>query len=248
MLKQIPERITYAQQKIINLIEERKLKQWCDSNGLSHSAIYRIGIGEQIPTYKTLCSMVHLISPVEWLFYTDEQLPYEPKIVPQWNPKEKCKFIKEHQYDYKEIAKKYGLNEISAYNICVAGRAAPSLALIRECCKDTNPIDFFIDGEEPEIINKFSPDRGDIVNIQGNIVVVLSNKNHAEHTQYLTCCPIKKDFKEGSKLSDTKTTGYIDINNIQTFKLSARCQPSFIETISEHTLSEILQEVRKIFE
>ena len=180
MLKQIPERITYAQKKIIHLIEERKLRQWCMENGLQHASVYRLGIGELIPSYKRICSMVHLIAPIEWLFYTDEKLPYEPQIVPQWNSNERSKFVKEHKYDYKEVAKKYGITELSAYNICVAGRAKPSLAFIRECCKDTNPIDFFMDGEEPVTSKSFTPDRGDIVNIQGNILCVLSKKESTE--------------------------------------------------------------------
>lgn len=248
MLKQIPERITYAQQKIISLIEARKLRQWCLNNGLPHSAVYRIGLGEQIPSYKIVCTMVHLIAPVEWLFYTDEELPYEPQIVPQWNPRNGCKFIKEHRHNHKEVSKRYGISELSAYNICVVSRAMPSLAFIRECCRDTNPIDFFIDGDEPATMNKFSPDRGDIVNIQGNVVVVISSKQHTETSQYLTCCPVVKELDEGIKLSTTKTTGYIDTNNIQTFKLSARCQASFIETVHESIISTILQEIKKIFE
>ena len=100
MLKQIPERITYAQEKIIHLIEERKLRQWCMDNGLQHAAVYRLALGELNPSYKNICNMVHLIAPIEWLFYTDEKLPYEPKTVPQWNSDNKCKFIKEHKLDY----------------------------------------------------------------------------------------------------------------------------------------------------
>ncbi len=185
MLKQIPERITYAQEKIIHLIKERKLRQWCMDNGLQHAAVYRLALGELNPSYKNICNMVHLIAPIEWLFYTDEKLPYEPKTVPQWNPDNKCKFIKEHKLDYQEVAKKYGISELSAYNICVAGRAKPSLAFIRECCKDTNPIDFFTDCEEIEAPKQFTPNRGDIINIQGNILFVLSKKEKVEKIKYI---------------------------------------------------------------
>ena len=246
MLKQIPERITYAQKKIIKLTEERKLRKWCLDNGLQHSAIYRIGIGEQVPTYKIVCSMVHLIPAVEWLYYTDEKLPFKPVLVPAWNPKNKCKFIKEHRYDYKEVGKKYGISELSAYNICVVSRAQPSLAFIRECCKDTNPIDFFIDGEESETPKKFSPDRGDIVNIQGNIVLVLSKKDDIESTSHLICSPVLPKCENSIALSATKTKGVVCARNLRTFVLAPRCQASFIESVPDEMVNAVLDEARKI--
>lgn len=248
MLKQVPERITYAQDKIIQLIKERKLRQWCMENGLQHAVVYRLGTGELNPSYKNICSMVHLIAPIEWLYYTDEKLPYEIQAVPQWNPNERSKFVKEHKYDYKEVAKKYGLSELSAYNILVAFRAKPSLAFIRECCKDTNPIDFFIDGEEPAIPKTFFPDRGDIVNIQGNLLFVLSKKENTEKDNYLTVCPIIQNAVESIELRNTKTKGFINPKNIQTYILGPRCQANFIETLPAETVLQVIEKSRKIFE
>lgn len=247
MLKQIPERITYAQEKIIHLIEERKLRQWCMDNGLQHAAVYRLALGELNPSYKNICNMVHLIAPIEWLFYTDEKLPYEPKTVPQWNPDNKCKFIKEHKLDYQEVAKKYGISELSAYNICVVGRAKPSLAFIRECCKDTNPIDFFTDGGEIEEPKQFTPNRGDIINIQGNILFVLSKKEEVEKDNYLTACPIIKQNTNTIELNGLKIKGFINLKNIQTYMLGPRCKASFIETADEKITQNVMNEVREIF-
>ena len=247
MLKQIPERITYAQEKIIHLIEERKLRQWCMDNGLQHAAVYRLALGELNPSYKNICNMVHLIAPIEWLFYTDEKLPYEPKTVPQWNPENKCKFIKEHKLDYQEVAKKYGISELSAYNICVAGRAKPSLAFIRECCKDTNPIDFFTDGGEIEEPKQFTPNRGDIINIQGNILFVLSKKEEVEKDNYLTACPVIKRNTNTIELIGLKIKGFINLKNIQTYMLGPRCKASFIETADEKITQNVMNEVREIF-
>ena len=247
MLKQIPERITYAQEKIIHLIEERKLRQWCLDNGLQHAAVYRLALGELNPSYKNICNMVHLIAPIEWLFYTDEKLPYEPKTVPQWNPDNKCKFIKEHKLDYQEVAKKYGISELSAYNICVAGRAKPSLAFIRECCKDTNPIDFFTDGGEIEEPKQFTPNRGDIINIQGNILFVLSKKEKVEKDNYLTACHVIKQNENAIELNGLKIKGFINLKNIQTYMLGPRCKASFIETADEKITQNVMNEVREIF-
>ena len=246
MLKRIPERITYAQKKIIALIEDRKLRQWCIDNDLEHSAIYRIGIGEQNPTYKTISLMVHLIPPIEWLFYTDEKLPYKPQLLPQWDSSKKSKFIKSHKYDYKELVKRYGINELSAYNMCVAFRAMPGVAFIRECCKDTNPIDFFIDGEEPAEPKNFSPDRGDIINISGNIVLVLSKKQGIENTNYITCVPIVAKTKDGIELSGTKTKGFAVAKNLNTYLLSSKCQANYIETVSKEIIATVLEEARNV--
>ncbi|MDD6655623.1 MAG: hypothetical protein PUE59_11425 [Treponema sp.] len=247
MLKQIPERITYAQEKLIKLIEERKLRQWCMENGLQHAAVYRLAIGELTPSYKNICSMVHLIAPIEWLFYTDEKLPYEPQIVPQWNPNNKCKFIKQHRYDYQELSKKYGITELSAYNICVAARAKPSLAFIKECCKDTNPIDFFTDGEEPSEPKSFIPGRGDIVNIHGNICFVLSKKEDIEKDGYITISPIVQQKENAVELSNTKTKGFINPKNIQTYLLGTKCQARFIENVTEEITWQVLDHIRRIF-
>lgn len=246
MLKQIPPRITYAQEKIIKIIQNRKLRQWCIDNDLKHSTLYKIGFGDILPTYKFVCSLTHLIPPIEWLFYTDEKLPYEPQNVPQWNPKDRCKFIKEN--NYKELSKKYSIPELTAYNICFS-HAMPGLAFIRECCKDTNPIDFFISGEEVEIPKNFTPDRGDIVNILGNVFLVLSKKEKSEIDKHLICCPVVKIKEETSiELSNTRTMGFVKPNNIQTHILAPHCQANFIETIQDSTLKRILQEAKKVFE
>lgn len=246
MLKKIPERITYAQKKLIKLIEERKLRQWCLQNGVEHSAIYRIALGEQSPTYKILSQMVHLISPVEWLFFTDEEIPYKPQLVPQWDFSNKSKFIKSHRYDYKELSKKYGISELSAYNMCVVSRALPSLSFIRECCKDTNPIDFFIDGEEVEVPKNFYPERGDIINIKECISVVLSKKDDIEKTNFITCVPIISKSDNSIELTSTKTKGFVVPKNLTTYSLSAKCKVNYIETLSKEELSVILEEAQNV--
>ena len=125
----------------------------------------------------------------------------------------------------------------------------PGLAFIRECCRDTNPIDFFISGEEVEIPKNFTPDRGDIVNILGNVFLVLSKKEKSEIDKHLICCPVVKIKEETSiELSNTRTMGFVKPNNIQTHILAPHCQANFIETIQDSTLKRILQEAKKVFE
>lgn len=247
MLKQLPERITFAQQRIINLIKDRKLRQWCINHDLQHSAIYRIGIGEQKPSYKIISSMCHLIPPIEWLFYTDEKLPYEPQLVPKWDYTQKSNFIFQHQLDYKEIAKKYNLTDLAAYNIFVVNRALPSLPLIRACCNETNPINFFINTDEPIIPKKFYPDRGDIINIHNNIVLVLSQKNDIEAKKLITCVPINSN-KNDFLLKNTQSKGYIQINEILTYSLASKHQIFYLESVEKSIIESVIFEARKVFD
>lgn len=249
MLKKIPERITYAQERIIRLIEERKLRKWCIENNLSHSLIYKIGTGELAPTYKVVSSMVHLISPEEWLFYTDEKLPYPPRLIPKWNPENKSKFVKEH--DYREISKKYGISEISAYNIFVVSRSLPSMSLIRECCKETDPVNFFIEGdlsEKADVIEKFCPDRGDIINIQGSINLVLSKKEKIQKDGFITCVPVLPDCKDGIELKGTKIQGLIQTKCLKTYILAPKCTANYLESVSQDIINAVLIEARKVLD
>ena len=199
MLKQKPERITYAQDRLIALIEERKLRRWCLDNGLTHSVTYRLALGEQLPTYKIIASMCHLISPIEWLFYTDETLPFEPKLLPQWTCKTPSKYVKQHRYDYKTIAQKYELERMNAYNIFVSYRATPTPGFIRKLCEDgINPIDFFTDGEfEIKSLKEFIPERGDIVSVEGKIIIVISRLDSNEkHKSFSGCLHQLRQFQK----------------------------------------------------
>lgn len=251
MLKAKPERITYAQEKLIALIEGRKLRAWCLENNLNHSIIYRIALGEAHPTYKTISSSTHLIAPIEWLFYTDEALPYVPRLLPQWDASKNSAFVLKHRNDYRELEKRYGITETAAYNMCVVYRAKPSVSFMRECCKDTDPIEFFIDGELPEApvsTEPFIPERGDIVNIQGRQVLVLSKKSFSEKTKKIVGVPVITADGEGTALEGAKTKGFALSSDIASFSLSSKMRPLFIESINESAYGRILSEARAILE
>ncbi len=251
MLKKAPERITYAQKMLISLIERRKLRQWCMDNALNHSAFYRIALGEAQPTYRTIASTSHLIAPIEWLFYTDEKLPYAPKIVPQWDCKNICAFVAKHKNDYREVAKRYGTSETAMYNLCVVRRAMPGVAFMRECCMDTNPIEFFTAGNFKETetdAEGFYPDRGDIVSMLGNPILVLSKKHFAKKSGNIVGCPIIAQGGNGIELKGHATRGFVAFDDLRTFALGARARPKFIETADEKLVEKVLSSVRKIFE
>ncbi|MCR5252586.1 MAG: hypothetical protein K6C98_02600 [Treponema sp.] len=161
MLKETPERITYAQKKLLNLIEQRKLRSWCLENGVTHPSAYRLALGEQALTYKTMAQMCNLISPIEWLFFTDEKLPYEPVLLPPFPFDKPCKYVTEHKKDYKVIEQKYNLEHNQAFNIFVTHRTKPTPIFIRKVCDEVNPIEFFTPSEDAlKSVIKFVPERG----------------------------------------------------------------------------------------
>lgn len=248
MLKQKPERITYAQEKLITLIEERKLRRWCQDNGLTHSAIYRLALGEQVATYRIMASMCHLIAPIEWLFFTDEKLPYEPVLLPQWSYKNPSKYVLSHKYDYRTIAKKYNLETITAYNIFIAHRACPSPAFIKAACKETNPIEFFTDGEkEIKSLKEFIPDRGDIVSVDGKLIFVLTKQKTNEKHKCFSGCMIITNTKEGIELKDTISKGYICPFYIMSFNILPTEQRTLIEKTSEEISKKVMKKVVESF-
>lgn len=244
MLKQKPDRITYAQEKLIKLIEERKLRHWCMDNGIIHSAAYRLALGEQAPTYRIIASMCHLIAPIEWLFFTDEKLPYEPVLLPKWDAKNQSKFVKEHRFDYKTVAKKYGLEELSAYNIFVAHRATPTPALIRAACSDVNPIEFFTDSDI-EIQENYIPERGDIVSIEENVLLVISNQKDNEKNKLFTGCLIVSECENGIALEGSVTKGFVNPQNIQTFPIVYTTARTLIEKAGSEITDKVMDEARK---
>ena len=240
MLKAIPERLTYAQQRLVKLIEARELRRWCTNNGLTHSSIYRIALNEQIPTYKTICEMAHLIAPIEWLFYTDEKLPYKAQLVFAFDPKKSiCKYIKEHRFDYKTIAEKYGLSNLSAYNLFVTYKARPTAAFIRQVCAEVNPIEFFTESIK-EIPEQYIPERGDIISHNGELLFVLTTKEYTEKHTYVICCLISSDCMDGITLEKTHTKGTVNPYAIISFSF-ARPMPTLIETADKVSTKKIMK-------
>lgn len=241
MLKEIPERITYAQEKLIKLIEERKLRKWCLENGLSHSTIYKLATGEKLPSYPIVCSMSHLVPPIEWLFYTDEQIPYEAQTVLPLEPGKECRYVAAHRKDYREMAEKYGLTEIQAYNI-VIGRKKPNLGFIRQTCGEVNPIEFFIPSDEAE--TKITvPERGDIASINGKNFLVLSEKESNETNGTFVACPLTSEENGIPLVCGCNVSGKIKACGITSFPVETntlvlgKAAAETVETVTKEIIN-----------
>lgn len=251
MLKPIPERPTYAQEKLLNLIDNRKLKKWCVEHNFTHTSVYRLALGESMPTYRIISTMCHLIPPIEWLYFFDEKMPFEPQTIPQWDYTKKSKFIKEHRFDYKTVAEKYGLEKLTAYNLFYAYRSYPSIQFMRLVSKDINPIEFFIDSDI-QVQQQYIPERGDIVSINGSILLILSNQNLNKKNDSMIGCVITTNYKDGIELEGTTTKGFVNPNDIKTELCNtivlSGTHPTLIEKAPDKIVKTVLSESKKIFE
>ena len=102
-------RITYAQQKLLALVEARQLRSWCLERDLPHASLYKLAVGQSVPTFKAISYLVPYFALDEWLFFTDEEIPYPIRTLPEWNLDDTSVFIQPHKKDWKQTAQKYGI-------------------------------------------------------------------------------------------------------------------------------------------
>lgn len=183
------DRITYAQKRFRDLLEQSKFKSWCVENNLPYELLHKIAIGERVPTYKLMCQTCDVIPPAEWLYFTDEEIPYKVQTVPKWDVEQDSFFIQIHKSDYKEICKKYDLEQIDGYNLFCMKRLRPSMVIIRKFLKDIDPILFFIGTEEVNKILEY-PEAGDIITAQNKQYFTVSKKSFNEEKQKIIAAPV----------------------------------------------------------
>ena len=137
------ERITYARKRLLDLVEKRQLRSWCLERNLPHASLYKLAVGQTIPSFKAISYLVPYFAPAEWLFFTDEEIPYQTRTLSEWNPDDTSVFIQQHKKDWKEVAKKYGIAEENARNIFVNRRANFTLMQMRRMAGEVNPEEWF---------------------------------------------------------------------------------------------------------
>ena len=86
-------RITYAQKKLLVLLEARQLRSWCLESNIPHASLYKLAVGQSVPTFKAISYLVPYFAPAEWLFFMDEEIPYPIRTLPEWNPDDTSVFI-----------------------------------------------------------------------------------------------------------------------------------------------------------
>ena len=86
-------RITYAQKNLLVLVEAWQLRSWCLESNLPHASLYKLAVGQSVPTFKAISYLVPYFAPAEWLFFTDEEIPYPIRTFLEWNPDDTSVFI-----------------------------------------------------------------------------------------------------------------------------------------------------------
>lgn len=86
-------RITYAQKKLLVLLEARQLRSWCLESNIPHTSLYKLAVGQSVPTFKAISYLVPYFAPAEWLFFMDEEIPYPIRTLLEWNPDDTFVFI-----------------------------------------------------------------------------------------------------------------------------------------------------------
>lgn len=195
--------MTYAQKKLLDLLQERKLKSWCEERNVPHATLYKLATGNMVPSFIVMSSLVPYFAPAEWVYFTDEKIPYEVKTLESWSPDDTSLFIKKHKHDYMEVAKKYEISEINARNIFVNRRANITLLQMRKMAKDVNPEEFFIPADE-SVDGKFYPEQGDIVLHAGKKLLVLSKYEINKKYSFFMGIELVNEGGEGIKLEGAK--------------------------------------------
>ena len=223
------ERLTYARAKLMDLLEKRGLKAWCQKNNLPHATMYKLAVGSSIPTFKMISELLPFFAPAEWVYFTDERIPYEFHTLPAWNPDEYSEFLFCHKQDWRDIAQKYGFTLENARNICVNRRANVTLLQLRKMAKDVNPEEFFTPPENGNT-GLFFPNRGDIVTFGGKQMLVLSG------------------FKENKKHSffiGVENTEPVDITTLAACPY-VRKAPVVVDKADAEAVESVLDTVRKV--
>lgn len=240
------ERISYARKVLLDLVEKRELRAWCMERDLPHSSIYKVAVGTDIPSYILVCQMLPYFSPAEWVYFTDEEIPYKHEPLPAFNPKEFSLFIKKHKIDYMDIAEKLGLTEANAKNIFLHRRANLSLLHIRKLAAEVNPEEFFVPADE-SVDGFFYPDRGDIVSLSGKNILVLSKERDNKANKCFVGVMIENKVDFGIAVKGKALEGFVSIHGMRTFTYIRR-NPVLFDKIDKDTVNMLLIYFRKVLQ
>lgn len=237
------ERITYARKTLMELVEKRELRAWCMERNLPHSSIYKVAVGTDVPSFILICQLLPYFAPAEWVYFTDEKIPYKYQTLPSFNPKDFSVFIKKHKIDYMEVAVKLGLTEANAKNIFLHRRANLSLLQIRKLASEVNPEEFFIAADET-VDGMFYPERGDIVSLSGKNILVLSKEKDNKANKCFVGVVIEREADSGIAVKGETVEGFVSISGMSSFTYMRR-NPESVDKADSETVSVILKEFKR---
>jgi len=238
-------RITYAQKKLLDLLQERKLKFWCEERNVPHATLYKLATGNMVPSFIVMSSLVSYFAPAEWVYFTDEEIPYEVKTLEIWNPEDTSLFIKKHKHDYMEVAKKYEISESNARNIFVNRRANITLLQMRKMAKDVNPEEFFIPADE-SVDGKFYPEQGDIVLHAGKKLLVLSKYEVNKKYSFFMGIELIDGNVEGVEVMGEKDSYVGLVQTVSSYAYSRKC-PVVVDNVVNGGMEYVLRDFNLLF-
>lgn len=239
------EKMTYVRKALTELIEKRELRSWCMERELPHSTVYSVAVGSEIPPFALICKMLPYFSPAEWVYFTDEEIPYKHKTLPVFNPKDFSVFIKKHKLDYMEIATKLGISEVNAKNIFLHRRANLSLLQIRKLTSEVNPEEFFTVADD-SVDGLFYPERGDIVSLSGkNILVLSKNKDNSQNGCFVGVV-VTDNSADSISIKGEKIDGFVAIRDMSSFTY-ARRNPVLVDKVDSEKMKDVLKTYKQLF-
>lgn len=69
------EEVSYAQDFLIKMVEERKLRSFCLKYDVAHTDVYRMAIGTRQPGYYVMMVLRFVIPPIWWFVEVDKKKP-----------------------------------------------------------------------------------------------------------------------------------------------------------------------------
>lgn len=237
-------RVSYAQKRLLDLLQERKLRSWCEERNIPHATLYKLAVGSMVPSFIVMSSLLSYFAPAEWVYFTDEEIPYETKTLEVWNPEDTSLFIMKHKHDYMEVAKKYEISEANAKNIFVNRRANITLLQMRKMAKDINPEEFFVPADE-SIDGRFYPEQGDIVMFSGRKMLVLSKYEVNKKYSFFVGIDVVSESSEGVEIAGVKDSYVGLIQTVSSFFYSRKC-PVAIDKVQDDNVKEVLTEFYRL--
>lgn len=238
-------RVTYAQKKLLDLLQERKLKSWCEERNVPHATLYKLASGNIVPPFIVMSSLVPYFVPAEWIYFTDEDIPYEVRTLEVWNPDDTSLFIKKQKYNYIEVIKKYEISETNARNIFVNRRANITLLQMQKMAKDVNPEEFFIPADE-SVDGKFYPEQGDIVLYSGKKLLVLSKYEVNKKFSFFMGIELMDGVGEGIELEGAKEKYICLPQKLTSYTYNRKC-PVVVDKIKTGSVRLVISHCNLFF-
>ena len=92
-------------------------------------------------------------------------------------------------------------------------------------------------------MKEYIPERGDIISIDGKLLLIITKQKQNQKYKCFTGCLIVSE--EGIELKGTQTKGYINSHKLFSFDINFNAHPTLIEKAPEKIIEKIMKEIQK---